>query len=224
MAPVAPQGQHRHRHRPRRPRLRRQLRRLRRLLRREKRKPPVAEAPRRHRRARLVVVVDAAGGREDLRAQPVGRRLRPEGGRRVRAPGDQRHERADQRVAGGVRRRAVPPDRQEPLVHRRKGMSGTRPTPAVEARMDRTHLSGGTPVPRTPPTAEHQRLAEADAGLRPWRKWGPYLSERQWGTVREDYSADGNAWAYFPHDHARSRTYRWGEDGIAGFSDDQQQV
>jgi len=55
-----------------------------------------------------------------------------------------------------------------------------------------------------------------------WRKWGPYLSERQWGTVREDYSAEGNAWAYFPHDQARSRAYRWGEDGIAGFSDDHQ--
>ena len=52
-----------------------------------------------------------------------------------------------------------------------------------------------------------------------WKKWGPYLSERQWGTVREDYSAHGNAWEYFPHDHARSRAYRWGEDGIAGFCD-----
>ena len=55
--------------------------------------------------------------------------------------------------------------------------------------------------------------------MRPWRKWGPYVSERAWGTVREDYSADGNAWAYFPHDHARSRAYRWGEDGIAGICD-----
>ena len=50
--------------------------------------------------------------------------------------------------------------------------------------------------------------------------WGPYVSERQWGTVREDYSADGDAWDYFPHDHARSRAYRWGEDGLAGFCDD----
>ncbi|MCB9644905.1 MAG: glucosidase [Myxococcales bacterium] len=56
----------------------------------------------------------------------------------------------------------------------------------------------------------------------PWRRWGPYLSERQWGTVREDYSADGDAWNYFPHDHARSRAYRWGEDGIAGYSDNKQ--
>ncbi len=57
---------------------------------------------------------------------------------------------------------------------------------------------------------------------KPWRKWGPYLSERQWGTVREDYSHDGNAWDYFTHDQARSRAYHWGEDGIAGISDDQQ--
>ena len=56
----------------------------------------------------------------------------------------------------------------------------------------------------------------------PWRRWGPYLSERQWGTVREDYSPDGNAWDYFTHDQARSRAYRWGEDGIAGISDDRQ--
>ncbi len=57
-----------------------------------------------------------------------------------------------------------------------------------------------------------------------WKKWGPYLSERQWGTVREDYSATGSAWDYFPHDHARSRVYRWGEDGIAGISDEQQRI
>ncbi len=68
-----------------------------------------------------------------------------------------------------------------------------------------------------------QRLAEAHDGA-PWRKWGPYLSERQWGTVREDYSNDGNAWGYFSHDQARSRAYRWGEDGLAGVSDDRQQL
>jgi hypothetical protein len=67
--------------------------------------------------------------------------------------------------------------------------------------------------------AEQTRLNEPR-----WKKWGPYLSERQWGTVREDYSEYGNAWDYFPHDHARSKVYRWGEDGIAGFSDDQQQI
>ena len=70
-------------------------------------------------------------------------------------------------------------------------------------------------------TAEGRRLREIGPGKR-WRRWGPYLSERQWGTVREDYSANGTAWDYFPHDHARSRAYRWGEDGLGGFSDDQQ--
>jgi len=67
--------------------------------------------------------------------------------------------------------------------------------------------------------SERQRLAECTRKSPAWKKWGPYLSERQWGTVREDYSRDGTAWEYFPHDHARSRAYRWGEDGIAGFSD-----
>src|SRR3954451_18518813 len=67
-------------------------------------------------------------------------------------------------------------------------------------------------------TAEHQRLEEARAGAK-WRRWGTYLSERQWGTVREDYSANGDAWRSFPHDHARSRAYRWGEDGLLGISD-----
>ena len=67
-------------------------------------------------------------------------------------------------------------------------------------------------------TAEGRRVADAEAAG--WRRWGPYPSDRQWGTVREDYSEDGDAWAYFPHDHARSRAYRWGEDAIAGFGDD----
>src|SRR5258707_1228746 len=71
---------------------------------------------------------------------------------------------------------------------------------------------------------EKKRLAEANANQKKWRLWGPYLSERQWGTVREDYSPHGNAWEYLPHDHARSRAYRWGEDGIAGISDDQQRL
>jgi hypothetical protein len=73
-----------------------------------------------------------------------------------------------------------------------------------------------------PLSAEKQRLADDKAGRADWRRWGPYVSERQWGTVREDYSPDGNAWSYLPHEHARSRAYRWGEDGIAGFSDDRQ--
>jgi len=68
-------------------------------------------------------------------------------------------------------------------------------------------------------TAEKLRLEENYSGGKKWLEWGPYLSERQWGTVREDYSADGSAWDYFPHDHARSRVYRWGEDGISGISD-----
>jgi hypothetical protein len=68
-------------------------------------------------------------------------------------------------------------------------------------------------------TAESQRLEQAREGHVDWYKWGPYLSERQWGTVREDYSGDGNAWSYFPHDQARSRTYRWGEDGLGGITD-----
>jgi hypothetical protein len=72
-------------------------------------------------------------------------------------------------------------------------------------------------------TQESRRLQEAREGIA-WRKWGPYLSERQWGTVREDYSKDGNAWDYFSHDQARSRAYRWGEDGLAGISDDQQNL
>ena len=67
-------------------------------------------------------------------------------------------------------------------------------------------------------TPERRRLADADAGGSPWRDWGPYLSERAWGSVREDYSADGDAWSYFPFDHARSRVYRWSEDGLAGLS------
>ncbi len=73
-------------------------------------------------------------------------------------------------------------------------------------------------------TRERDRLEEQASGAHNWRRWGPYLSERQWGTVREDYSADGNAWDYLPHDHARSRAYRWGEDGLAGFSDDWQRL
>ena len=66
-------------------------------------------------------------------------------------------------------------------------------------------------------TAESIRLEEDRDGKLSWKKWGPYLSERQWGTVREDYSEKGDAWGYFTHDHARSRAYRWGEDGLAGF-------
>ncbi|HWO29891.1 MAG TPA: hypothetical protein VNO32_13945 [Candidatus Acidoferrum sp.] len=72
--------------------------------------------------------------------------------------------------------------------------------------------------------SENERLRQSSQGLAPWKKWGPYLSERQWGTVREDYSADGSAWDYFSHDQARSRAYHWGEDGLAGISDDKQKL
>ena len=71
---------------------------------------------------------------------------------------------------------------------------------------------------------EDQRLEEDRTRKKYWKRWGPYLSERQWGTVREDYSPGGTAWEYFPHDHARSRAYRWGEDGIGGISDRHQMI
>src|SRR4030095_7112097 len=73
-------------------------------------------------------------------------------------------------------------------------------------------------------TAEERRLKETQDRSAHWRRWGPYLSERQWGTVREDYSPHGTAWEFFPHDHARSRAYRWGEDGLAGISDNHQRL
>src|ERR1700757_2293408 len=78
-------------------------------------------------------------------------------------------------------------------------------------------------MPRIP-TIEDHRLEEARTRKKHWKRWGPFLSERQWGTVREDYSANGAAWEYFPHDHARSRAYRWGEDGIAGICDEGQRL
>src|SRR5580765_7544578 len=73
-------------------------------------------------------------------------------------------------------------------------------------------------------TVEDRKLEEARTRKKHWKRWGPYLSERQWGTVREDYSAGGTAWEYFPHDDARSRAYRWGEDGIGGISDRHQMI
>jgi hypothetical protein len=75
----------------------------------------------------------------------------------------------------------------------------------------------GSPSVSYPSTAEHRRLADSEARRADWKHWGPYVSERAWGTVREDYSAAGDAWTFFPHDHARSRAYRWNEDGLAGF-------
>ncbi|MEP6946138.1 MAG: glucosidase [Acidobacteriota bacterium] len=75
-----------------------------------------------------------------------------------------------------------------------------------------------------PQNAEAERIAESNARTKNWKRWGPYLSERGWGTVREDYSADGSAWDYFPHDHARSRAYRWNEDGLGGICDKHQNI
>ena len=80
------------------------------------------------------------------------------------------------------------------------------------------------PTTPAPPSPEHERLEQARKGSAPWKAWGPYLSERQWGTVREDYSANGDAWSYLTHDQARSRAYRWGEDGIAGICDERQRL
>src|ERR1700704_6348678 len=73
-------------------------------------------------------------------------------------------------------------------------------------------------------TTEDRRLEESRTRKKYWKRWGPYLSERQWETVREDYSPGGAAWEFFPHDHARSRAYRWGEDGIGGISDRHQMI
>ena len=87
-------------------------------------------------------------------------------------------------------------------------------------------MNADTTVIRTAMFAnlERTRLAECTTSKPAWKFWGPYLSERQWGTVREDYSPHGNAWEYFPHEQARSRAYRWGEDGLMGFSDNQQRL
>jgi hypothetical protein len=90
--------------------------------------------------------------------------------------------------------------------------------------MTTTSRPGRESIARVADVAEQTRLNDAREAGTPWRKWGPYLSERQWGTVREDYSQDGNAWDYFTHDQSRSRAYRWGEDGLGGISDDQQRL
>ena len=82
------------------------------------------------------------------------------------------------------------------------------------------HSMAGIEQPRSPRSAEHARLADSSPDTPGnWKAIGPYVSERAWGTVREDYSADGQAWQYFPYEHARSRAYRWNEDGLAGLSD-----
>ena len=100
---------------------------------------------------------------------------------------------------------------------------GAKATMAESPRPESPRPESAAP-PRFVEVTEQKRLNDArEAGI-PWKKWGPYLSERQWGTVREDYSQDGNAWAYFSHDQSRSRAYRWGEDGLGGISDDKQRL
>lgn len=88
--------------------------------------------------------------------------------------------------------------------------------------MKKTRQAGSLPPPGQ--TAEDLRLMEDAKRIKHWKRWGPYLSERAWGTVREDYSPNGTAWEHFPHDHARSRAYRWNEDGLAGFCDRHQWI
>src|SRR6185436_1781475 len=99
------------------------------------------------------------------------------------------------------------------------GLSGRL---AIPAKSDALAAGMSLPTMETLNDAEEARLNEARTHHVPWKTWGPYVSERQWGTVREDYSASGDAWNYFSHDQARSRAYRWGEDGLAGISDDNQ--
>src|SRR5947208_1938674 len=110
------------------------------------------------------------------------------------------------------------------------GMKGPRKTRSTSRRTtgnEKQRQTGefafrsGRPRPQSE-SREHARLREARVEGVPWRKWGPYLSERQWGTVREDYSSNGDSWSYFTHDQARSRAYHWGEDGLAGISDNKQ--
>ena len=87
---------------------------------------------------------------------------------------------------------------------------------ARSKRVPSKKMGESTDLPKFVDVKEQKRLNDAREMGIPWKKWGPYLSERQWGTVREDYSQDGNAWAYFSHDQSRSRAYHWGEDGLAG--------
>src|SRR5262245_42973318 len=94
--------------------------------------------------------------------------------------------------------------------------SGPRPS---ETRLVEEDETNPTAFVRRSGTAEVHRLAEDAERKKNWKRWGPYLAERQWATVREDYSSDGRCWDYFPHDHARSRAYRWGEDGLLGITD-----
>src|SRR3989441_921831 len=151
--------------------------------------------------------------------------------RRQRAPGAEGQAAADRPTAivggqgrGGPHRRAAPGS-----LGRRQSHRVAHPLRAVAGNLSATGCIS-TPQSLTPltlrrstrmPAEELVRLQEAAQQQKPWKRWGPYLSERQWGTVREDYSPDGNCWDYFSHDEARSRAYRWGEDGLLGISDEQ---
>ncbi|MGH7804688.1 MAG: MGH1-like glycoside hydrolase domain-containing protein, partial [Candidatus Binatia bacterium] len=95
----------------------------------------------------------------------------------------------------------------------------TRPPILVRPRQEERKRRTAERPARAASSAEARRLAEDAAREKNWKRWGPYLAERQWGTVREDYSPWGSCWDSFPHDHARSRTYRWGEDGLLGLTD-----
>ena len=144
---------------------------------------------------------------------PRSRPIRGRGARRRTAPGA--GERRGGRGEAVARRSREPPF---PVAQYRLWRAGFRASPW---RYPMARKS--TPkAPEAVPNAEQARLDDARANGTPWRKWGPYLSERQWGTVREDYSEGGDAWNYFTHDQARSRAYRWGEDGLAGISDERQ--
>src|SRR5881296_4029430 len=96
------------------------------------------------------------------------------------------------------------------------GRPGSRPSPRAGGP---TSWKGSSTMAEQAKTLEERRLDEDARRERNWKRWGPYLAERQWGTVREDYSPDGTCWEYFPHDQARSRAYRWGEDGLLGLTD-----
>ncbi len=150
------------------------------------------------RRRRELLRPRLVGHVEARRRRPApgagGRDLRRRRGLRVRARGDDRDRRRGP-ARSPLARDAVLPDAERGL--------------AAPARALRPLVAMG---------AERDRLNEVPQGRAPWRHWGPYLSERAWGTVREDYSPGGDAWEYFPHDHARSRAYRWNEDGLAGIS------
>src|SRR5260370_42450042 len=117
------------------------------------------------------------------------------------------------------------------ITLQRVGLAGTATrrdanSVAIRERCDHSlklFAEGRATMPRIQ-TTEDRRLEEARLRKKHWKRWGPYLSERQWGTVREDYRPGGTAWESFPHDHARSRAYRWGEDGIGGISDRHQMM